>query len=216
MGNPVPTINLQAQAVRELQNDVLTIEFTATESGVDPAVVQEELRKKLADALTVIRPLLKKDEVETETGSLSIYPRYNKKNEISGYQGQVLLTVKGTDTASISGLASKITTMVVSGTSNSLSRKLRKSVEKELVNEAIAAFCEQAQQAVSAFGYAVNGYEIGNVDIQVAQDRSYYGSSLRSMRPMAGAALEATPLEVEGGKAEVNVRVTGSVIIKWV
>lgn len=214
MGNPVPTINLQAQAIRELQNDVLTIEFTATESGVDPAVVQEELQKKLADALTVIRPLLKKDEVETETGSLSIYPRYNKKNEISGYQGQVSLTVKGTDTATISGLASKITTMVVSGTSNSLSRKLRKSVEKELVNEAIASFCEQARQAVNAFGYA--GYEIGNVDIQVARDRGYYGSSLRSMRPMAGAALEATPLEVEGGKAEVNAQVTGSVIIKWV
>lgn len=203
------TINITAFAGRELPNDVLSIYFTASASGQEPNAVQEELRKKLSDALAVIRPVLKEGEVETETQGFSVSPRYNNKSVITGYYGQCALTVKGTDTATISEFAAKIKTMVVNGTGNSLSKKLRKSVEAEIVAEAITNFKAKADAAVAAFG--LKSWKIGNVNVQV--DRDYGRGGGRVMAMSAAASMESTNLEVESGKTDVNGSVSGTIIV---
>jgi len=205
------TINLAAFATRELPNDVLSIYFSASASGTDPNAVQEELRKKLADALAIIRPVLKEGEVETETQGFSVSPRYDKKSQITGYYGQTALTVKGTDTATISEFAAKIKTMVVSGTGNSLSKKLRKSVESDLIAEAISTFKDKADATVKAFG--LEKWDVGAVNVQV--DRDYgRGGGARVMAASAMALESATDLEVESGKTEVNASVSGTINVK--
>lgn len=205
------TIQLAAFAMRELPNDVLSIYFTANESGDDPNKVQEKLRKKLADALAVVRPLLKEGAVETETQSFSVSPRYNNKSIITGYYGSTALTVKGTDTATISELASQIKSMVVAGTGNSLSRAIRKSVEEEITAEAIAAFMDKANAAIASFDI-FDDWKIGQVNISVERDYGERGA--RAMR--AAVSLDAgggASLEVESGKTAVNATVSGTIVV---
>lgn len=204
------TLAILATATRELQNDVLSIYFVASESGADANAVQEALRKKLADALAIVKPLLKEGEVETETGGFSVHPRYDKKSLIIGYEGSTVLTVSGTDTVTISELASKLTTMVVSGTSNSLSRKRRQSIEKELTAEAIKSFREKANDAAAAFGFpewlpgSIKVYVLGNG----------YNRPIRAMAAsMEAKGGSATPLEVESGKTEIGISVDGTIIL---
>lgn len=197
------TITIVATATRELQNDVLSIYFVANESGTNANTVQEALRKKLADALAVVRPLLKEGEVETETEGFNVQPRYGKKSDIVGYYGTTALTVKGTNTAVISELASKITTMVVNWTGNSLSRARRRSVEKELVAEAIESFREKASDAAKAFGFP--NWLPGAIGVSV--DRP--NIAMRASEAVSGG----TPMQVESGKTEINASVQGSIIL---
>ena len=208
----ISTIQITAFATRELPNDVLSIYFTASESGSDPVPIQEKLRVRLAAALEVVRPHLKEGEVETETEGFSVQPRYNNKSVIQGYVGSTALTVKGTDTATISQLVGKITTMTINGTENSLSKKARKAVEAEITDEAIQTFRDKAGAATKAFG--LESYRIGQVAVQVDRDYGRRGGG-RVMALAASASLESAGggLDVEGGKTEVNASVSGTIIV---
>jgi predicted secreted protein len=202
-------LTISASATRELTNDVLSIYFRASRSSANATTVQEELRVALNAAIEIVRPHAKPGEMEVETSGFSVSPRYSSKGAITNYEGGTTMTLKGTDTAGIATIAAKVTTMVVAGTGNSISRKLRTSVEKELTADAIAAFRVKAQEAAAAFGY--KGYAPGVVAI--GGDRGYSPRGYRAagaMEAMGGSA----PIEVESGKTEVSINVEGTVVLQ--
>lgn len=202
-------IQLNATATREVTNDVLKINLVANASGTEAAQVQEDLRASVNEALKLIRPSAKDEEVIVTTESFNITPRYDAKGaKINGYIGSAVVSIKGTDSATISTLASKVKTMVVSGSENSVSRKLRESLEAELTAEAIATFRTKAETAAAGFGF--KGFQIVNVNIN-AQDRGYYGGGGVKMMATASLAAASAPMEVETGRSSITVSVQGSV-----
>lgn len=215
MSKPVSTIHIEATATRELENDILSIAFSVTEVGAEAKNVQDALQLKLAEALEVIRPLLNGAEVEVETSGFSVHPTYVQKKAkptITGYSGNTGLLVKGTDTATISSLAGKITSMSVKGTSNSLSIAKRKTVEEALVAEAIAAFCKKAQAASKAFNQTF--WDIGEIRVYSSADGSHRGGNV-SMAMAFGGAMESSPsISVEGGKTTVRSDVSGTIVVR--
>lgn len=209
-----PTISLTGTATRELANDVLTLTFEVNESGKEPILLQEIMRTKVKEALSVIQPFVNPGVVDVETDSFNVVPQYEYKNggkqKLLGYVGTASIKVKGTDTATISGLATKVSTMIVSESSNTLSRKVRESVEAELTQEAIKDFKRKAHAAVDGFG--LNSWEIGDIAIRLGGGRSPVHGKVMAMAASAG--MESSAMSVEGGKTEISATVTGTIIPK--
>ncbi|WP_407304041.1 SIMPL domain-containing protein [Acinetobacter sp.] len=208
------SIQITGVAIREMANDVLALTFATNAAGKDPIEVQNELREAVKAALEIIAPFVKPGEVDVETDAFHVEPAYEHKNgkaKMNGYAGSAGITVKGTDTATISGLASKVTTMVVCSSNNSLSRKVRQSIEAELTQEAIKDFREKANAAIAGFDLAA--WKIGDVSIRLSSNGRSMG---KVMSLSASAAMESAPppMSVEGGKSEITVNVSGSVIVE--
>jgi len=208
-------VNISTTATRDVTNDVLAITLIASASGVDANEVQRDLRKDVNDALLLVAPLKKDDEVEVSTDYFNVQPRYdNKRVKVVGYIGQAAITIKGTDTTTISKLAVQIKSMVISGTANSVSRKLRESLESELIAEAIANFTAKADTVTKLFGHT--SWSVGGLNVQAQDDHRYgrvaAGSSYKMMALSAAAAPEEVQ-DVESGKSSVTASVSGSIVL---
>ena len=206
-------VQLDATSTREVENDVLELTFTITKDGKDSAEVQEFLKEKVKAALEVIVPHKKPDEVGVETTGMSIQPRYGKKGELVGYWGTASIMVCGTDTATISKIGGNVTSMPIAGVSQSISRKLRESMEQSLIEEAIANFNSKAEQVTKLFNYGA--YEIETVRLQVYEDGGGgYRPKGGARAVMASASLEAAPIATESGKGTITGTVNGSIIMR--
>lgn len=201
-------ISIDASSERDLANDVVSITLQATKTGATASEVQTVLREDVKAALEQVRPLLKGEEVEVTTDSFEVQPTYTKANKPNGYLGTATITVKGTDTATIAQLASDIKTMAVSKSKNSISRKLRLSVEAELMKEAITEFRTKADDVAEAFGFKY--WTLGSVRASVNVSRPSYGGG---GKVFAMAAAESAPMEIESGKSTMIGSVSGSIIL---
>jgi predicted secreted protein len=203
------TISLDGMSTREMNNDVVAITFEATREGKDAAGVQKELRDAVHDALAVVQPHVVPEQVDVCTDSFQVQPRYNKNGKMDGYLGVATVTIKGTDTTTIASLASGITTMVVSSSKNSMSRKLKQSVEADLMKEAIADFTAKADAVTEAFGYKSWAISAVNVSTGTSNNSGFGGGKLMAM----GASAESGTMTVESGKSTMNGQVRGSITL---
>jgi predicted secreted protein len=204
-------VSVSASVEREVTQDVLSITFQTVQSGPDSATVQENLVHFLTEAVEQAKLKANGDEVRVETGSFGISPRYGKKGAIDGYQGSAEMIVYGTDTKTISQLASEIKVMSVSDIQHSVSRKLRKSFEAELTEEVIAAFREKADQYAKLFGF--KGFTLINANVQVGGGYRH-SKSAGAMRVMASSAAMVESVPTEAGKELVTATVSGSIQLK--
>ncbi|MCB2023084.1 MAG: SIMPL domain-containing protein [Burkholderiaceae bacterium] len=202
---PQGVVGLTASATAEVPRDMISITLNATRDGPDASAVQSALRQALDAGLVEARKAARPGEVDVQTGNFSLFPRYNKQNTISGWQGSAELVVEGRDMQAIAALTGRISSMTISRVSYGLTRELREKTESELTAQAIARYRARAAEAAKAFGYA--GYALREVDINSGESRPPIPAP--RMRAMAVASEEALP--VEAGKTEVSVSVSGSV-----
>jgi len=210
MSDNKQVVAIDGVSTRELVNDVVAITFESTKEGKIADTVQQELRESVRAAIELVTPHIKTDEVDVSTDSFQVQPRYNKAGKMDGYLGIAQVTVKGTDTATIAQLASDIKTMVVSSSKNSMSRKLKQSVETDLMKDAIADFSMKADAVAQAFGY--KSWELGQVSVGVQAERSYGGGG-KVMALSASAGMESAPMSVESGKSTMNGYVRGNIVL---
>jgi len=202
---PQGVVSLTASATAEVPRDMISITLNATRDGPDASAVQSTLKQALDTALAEARKAAKPGQVDVQTGNFSLFPRYNKQNTISGWQGSAELVVEGRDMQAIAALTGRISSMTISRVSYGLTRELREKTESELTAQAIARYRARAAEAAKAFGYA--GYALREVAINSGESRPPIPAP--RMRAMAVASEEALP--VEAGKTEVSVSVSGSV-----
>ena len=202
---PQGIVGLTASATAEVPRDMISITLNATRDGPDAGAVQGVLKQALDAALAEARKAAKPGQVDVQTGNFALFPRYNKQNTISGWQGSAELVVEGRDMQAIAALTGRITSMTIARVGYGLSRELREKTESELTAQAIARYRARAAEAAKAFGYA--GYTLREVDINSGESRPPVPAP--RMRAMAVANEEALP--VEAGKTEVSVSVSGSV-----
>ncbi len=204
-------VSFNATSTREVEQDFITVTFQATESAADPNKVQLKLAERLKEALDIARAKKVAGQVDVTSGNFQISPTYDKKGAINGYRGAVQLIILGTDTKTISGLTGDISTMNIAGVEHSVSPALRKSIEDELVLQAIQLWRDKGAAYASAFGY--KSFDMVSSTVQV---NSGYGG----YRPRGGARLMAASAslesgggsyEEEAGKEEITASVNGSV-----
>jgi predicted secreted protein len=209
---PQGVVSLTSSATVEVTKDLLTISLTTTKEGLDAATVQTQLKQALDAALAEAKKSVKPGQLDVQTGSFSLQPRYTNKGVINGWLGTAELVVEGRDMPAIGQLTGRITTLTIAGLSYNISRELREKTEGEVAAQAIARYRAKAADYAKQFGYA--GYAVREVNVQ--------GNDVGPIRPMAtfsrakamSAASGDEALSVEPGKGSVTVTVNGTVQMK--
>lgn len=205
---PVPqgVVSLAATSTADVARDTMTLTLNATRDGPDAGAVQNALKQALDAALSEAKKAARPGQVEVQTGNFALFPRYNKQNTISGWQGNAELVVEGRDIQAIAALAGRISSMTIAHVNYGLSRELREKTESDLTAQAIASYRARAAEAAKNFGYA--GYTLREVAISSGEARP--PTPMPRMRAMTAAASDEA-LPVEAGKSAVSVTVSGSV-----
>lgn len=211
---PRNVVALSASATVEVTRDWLTVVFSTTREGADAASVQSQLRQAVDLALAEARKAARPGQLEVQTGSFSLYPRHAVPDPrapaaqpaIVGWLGSAELVVQGRDTAAISQLTGRITSLAIARVGQSLSREAREKVEGEVTAQAIARFRARADAVARQFGFA--GYSLREVAV-ASDEGGPRPQPMMSMKAARAAGDESMP--VEAGKAEVTATVSGSV-----
>ena len=210
MPPPQGVLSLTASASVEVTKDLLSVTFSTTKDGADANAVQAQLKQALDAALAEAKKAARPGQVEVQTGTFSLYPRYAPKGGINGWQGTAQLIVEGRDMAAIGALSGRIASMTIAGVDFRLSREASQKVEGEVTAEAIARYRSKATEYAKQFGYA--GYAIREVNVSTGDAQPIAFPKAR-MTAMASAS-SGEPLSVEPGKALVTATVNGSVQMK--
>jgi predicted secreted protein len=205
---PRDRLVLSAAASTEVARDILGVSFTTTKEGSDAAAVQTALKQALDSALGEARKIARPGQVDVQTGSFSLSPRYEPKTgRINGWQGSAELLVEGRDVGAIAQLTGRITTLSIARVGYSLSREAREKAEGEVAAQAITRYRAKAAEYARQFGYG--GYVLGEVNINA--DEAGPRPVFKVARAMASSMAADEALPTEAGKATVTVNVSGSV-----
>ena len=203
-------LSLAANASVDVTQDLLSVTFSTTREGADAGAVQSQLKQALDEALAEAKKAARPDQLDVQTGSFSLSPRYAPKGGITGWQGTAELNVEGRDLAAISALTGRITTMTVQRVSFGLSREARQKVEGTVAADAIAAFRAKAALYAKQFGFA--GYDIREVNVSTNDLPPRPYPVMRMKAQAMSASSDALP--IEAGKGSVSATVNGSVQMK--
>lgn len=207
---PQGVLNLTATATVDVPKDWMTLVLSVSKEGADANAVQNQLKLAVDSALTEARKQTKPGQLEVQTGSFSIYPRYNTKGVINGWQGSTEVQIQGRDMATIGQLTGKINTMTIANVNYSVSRETREKMEAEVTALAIARFKAQAQLQAQAFGYG--GFSLREVSVAYEAPENGHPMPMAAMKMAMADAAPAMP--VEAGKGSISATVSGSVQLK--
>ena len=200
-------VSLSASGAVEVTQDLLAITLNATRDGADAAVVQSQLKTVLDAALAEARKAAQPGQMDVRTGNFSLFPRYDKANKISGWQGTAELVLEGRDFPRIAATGGKIPNMTIANIGFGLSREQRAKVEGEAQTKAIEQFKAQATEIARNFGFSA--FTLREVAVS-SNDNQEVRPRMMAMAKGASMSSDAA-IPVEAGKSTVVVNVSGSV-----
>jgi predicted secreted protein len=196
-------VNLNAQAEREIVNDLLTATLFAEAKGADPAQLADGVNRTMQRALAAA---LGYKSVQTRSAGYQTIPVYDK-NRVARWRVRQELRLESADFAAATELIGKLqASLAVAGLNLSVSGEARRRAENALIADALAAFDERARvvrDAVKAKGYRVR-------DLQVSTG----GAPPRPVFPMAARALSSESLAqpaIEPGSTRILITVSGTI-----
>ncbi|MGQ0511728.1 MAG: SIMPL domain-containing protein [Betaproteobacteria bacterium] len=208
---PEPRFNqveLQAEASREVQNDLMTANLYAEASDPSAAKVADQLNRATAEALKLAGS---EKAVKARSGYSQTYPVNDRNGKVTGWRGRSEVRLESKDTKAMAALIARLqASMQLSGVSFSVSPDLRRQTENDLINEAVAAFKARADIAAKAIGG--RAYKIRRIGLNT-------GGMQASPRPMLARGMAAQSAEVstpvfEAGTSVVNVVAAGTVEVE--
>jgi predicted secreted protein len=204
---PAPRYNaveFQAEASREVQNDLLNATLYVELNDANAAGLANAINKSVNDALRVAKDY---KGVRVRSGDNRTYPVYSKANVLQGWRGRGEIRIESKDFEAASALIAKLqSSMQLAGISFSVSPETRRTVEDQLTVEAIAAFKARAEVMRSAL--AGKGYKL--VRLSVA---SGYQPPQPRFAAARAVAAEVTAPDLEGGVSRIQITASGSIEI---
>ncbi len=205
---PYNTVELQADAQREVDNDTLSALLYVELNDADPAKLADALNRVAGDALALAKSYR---QVRARTGNVQTYPVYdNKTQRLTGWRGRSELRVESGDFPAAAALIGRLqSTMQVGQIGFAVSPERRKAAEDEMIGEAIRAF--QARTDVVRSSLGGRAYRIRRLAIST--------SGVAPPRPLllrgAGVVSEAVaPPPLEGGTSHITLRASGTIEIE--
>lgn len=201
-------VDLQAEASREVQNDLMGASLYAEASDPVAARVADQLNRVSAEALKTAGEVA---AVKARSGASQTYPVYDRASKLTGWRGRTEIRLESKDSRAMAALVGKLqASMQLGGVSFSVSPELRRQTENELIDEAVAAFKTRADIAAKAIGGRT--YRIRRIGLNT-------GGMQPSPRPLAARALAVQSAEVaapvfEGGTSVVSVVAAGTVEVE--
>lgn len=202
---PSGVVNLSANAMVEVDNDLMTMSLAAEAQERDATVAASKVNQALEAALKLARTY---PAVTARSGGYSSTPVYDKDRTLIAWrlQSTLLLTSKtfsemGVLAGKLQGAGLKLVQMGFT-----LSPEARAAVDQQLTREAITQFQERSALVAQSLGYAGSSIR----EISVRGDGNVSAGPFLA-RSMAGAADAAPPVPVAAGKTPVSVSVSGSI-----
>ena len=194
-------ISLDAQALREVPNDLMRVNYFVEMEDADPARLAAGVNRAANEALALAKQL---KDARVQSSGYHTYPVRDKGNKIVRWRSRVDFSVEGKDFKELSELTAKLqATVQVAGVGFSVSRETRAKAEDELIREAVAAF--QARAALAAKAAGIAEYRVKDMAVQAEGHRP-------PMPVQRMAAAEAVPApSFEAGVSSVSVRVSGAI-----
>ena len=206
--DPAPrynTIELQADAQREVANDTLSASLFVELNDANPAALANAINKAANEALRVARDY---KSVRVRSGNNQTYPVYAKGNVLQGWRGRAEIRIESRNFEAASGLIGKLQAgMQLGSLSFSVSPEARRQTENELIAEAIGAFKSRAEIVRGAL--AGRGYKI--LRLNVNSGSSAPPPRFAMARALAAGAPEVAAPNLEGGVSLVTVTLGGAI-----
>jgi predicted secreted protein len=206
--DPAPrynTIELQADAQREVANDTLGASLYVELNDANPAALANAINKAANEALRVAKDY---KSVRVRSGNNQTYPVYAKGNVLQGWRGRAEIRIESTDFEAASGLIGKLQAgMQLASLSFSVSPEARRQAENELIAEAIGAFKARAEIVRGALAGRI--YKIARLNLNSGS--SAPPPRFPMARALASSAPEVAAPNLEGGVSLVTVTVGGAI-----
>lgn len=198
------TVTLQAQAQREVPNDLLNATLYVEVNDASAAAVADTVNKRVNEALRVAK---EHKGVRVRSGNNQAYPVYSRSNQLQGWRGRAEIRIDSRDFETASALIGKLQSgMQLAHMGFSISPESRRAAEDELAVEAIAAFKARAEILRKALGG--RGYKLQNVSVA----SSYNAPQPRfAMARAAASAQEVAAPSLEAGVSQITVTANGSI-----
>jgi len=206
--DPAPrynTVELQADAQRELANDTVSASLYLELNDANPAALAAAVNKAANEALRVAREY---PAVRARSGNNQTYPVYAKGNVLQSWRARAEIRLESKDFEAASRLIGKLQAgMQLGNTAFSVSPEARRQAENELIAEAIAAFKARADIVRGALGG--RSYKIQRLNVSTGY--SAPPPRFAVARVMAAGAPEVAAPNFEGGVSMVTVAVGGAI-----
>lgn len=200
------TVELQAEAQREVQNDLLNASLYVELNDASPAALANAINKRVNEALRVAKDT---KGVTVRSGGNQTYPVYSRDNVLQAWRGRAEIRIESKDFEAASGLIGKLQAgMQLGNMSFSVSPEARRAAENELIAEAIAAFKARAEIVKAAL--AGRSYKLQRLN--VANRHSAPPPRPLTAR-MAVSAQEVVAPNLEAGASVVTVMASGAIEI---
>lgn len=210
---PAPAQNqvqLSASATMEVAQDWLTMTMSTSRDGLDPAVVQSQLKQALDSALVQARAVAQPGQLELRSGNFQLFARHGRDGRINGWQGRVELVLEGRDFVAIGAAAGRMQTLIVSGLQFGLSPQERAKAQALAQTQAIDGFKAKAGDIARGFGFTA--YTLR--EVAVSADDQVFSRRPQNMAMQARAEVDQAPVPLEPGKGSVTVTVSGSIQLR--
>lgn len=198
-------IELQAEASREVQNDLMYATMYIEANDTNPAQLATTLNTTINAAL---KNAAEVRSVRARSGTHQTYPVYDRNNKITGWRGRVELRLESKEFQALGQLIGRLqSSLQLAGVTFVVSPEARRQAENELITEAIGAFRTRADIARQALGG--RAMRIRRIAIGTAGGAPPRPVVAMRAQPM-GAAAESAPA-FEGGTSQIQVTVSGTV-----
>lgn len=202
------TVELQAEAHREVANDLMTAVIFTDMNDSDAARLANTVNRSINGGILIAKGY---PSVRLRTGAVQTFPVYDRSQRPSGWRSRAEIRLESKDFQATSALVASLqVTLQLGGISFSVSPDLRRLTQDELMVEAIAVFRARAEIARTALDG--RSYKIRRMSINPL------GSpGPRPMVAMARAAQAQDPVaapQFEGGTSQISVVVNGSVEVE--
>lgn len=197
-------VDLQAEAQREIQNDVMTAALYVEQSGENPAQVSNSVNKIANEALLVAGDV---KSVKASTGGYQTYPVYGKNKRLEAWRVRSEIRIESKDFSALSNLIGKLqSTLQLSYLGFTVSPEARRQAENELIAEAISNFRGRADIVKQSL--KGREFKIRKMSVNTS------GFHPRPVFARGIAAQEVAAPNVEGGTSQVTVNISGTIEVE--
>ena len=201
---PMNHVSFQVEASRDVENDLVTAVLATTAEDSNPATLADRINTTMSWALETARAA---KGIDVKSGGYNTNPVYDKTRIVRWRASQSLI-LESADVEAISKLIGELQSGIqVQSVRFSISPKLRRAVQDELIAEALAAFKARAQLVRTNLDSA--GYELVEISINTG------GGGPVPVRGFARAmAAEVAQPAFESGTSELSVNVNGTIELR--
>lgn len=199
-GSPRQTvISLDAQASRDVPNDLMRVSFFVELEDTDPVRLARDLNAAAEKAVAAAR---KAKDVRVQTAGYQTYPVRDKSNRIARWRSRYDFSVESRDFDELSELTGRLQSLAqISALTFSVAPDTRAKAEEALIEEAVAAFRRRA--ALVAKSAELGEYRIREMAVQ--------SEGFRPPAPRMALMAEGAAPPVEGGVTSITLRISGSI-----